>query len=536
MRKLLQRVCFRGLLVLMVCFGSLQLQAKTYTNKTFLATRSHNDNMAMEYAGWHKQTRKMMGKRWGGSFQATGFYQASTNDTDLGKYFGKYNSATGPNALNPYAGTIQDFIWVADRTTDYWALLLDPDFMIHDRAEAVTDTLDVKGTLRPEQTSYGIRLDYHQKLDKLAKGLYFKVSAPIVRIKNDMSMSYTGGLHNQQLTQIQQAKTPATVSLADYLAGRVYSTAADDATNIQDRLTHAKISGSQSTTAFADVTATFGYNFLYKEHKHLGVNVCLVIPTNDTPDGTWLFDAEHGLRGHWALGLGLDGAFELWQHGNKSIEFVGALSGKYVLPETEKRTLGFKYDDALVDTPNPNNFAGKLVPMGHYMLGGMSGVAGTFPLANVLTRDVMVRPGWQLEGLANMAFNWGNFTLDLGYNLYASERESVSVKTWADNTYGIADNTYNTISTNPFAADGTDTPADIRDGSVNGFIQRDHLVTESCVTPVQVTHKVYGGASYAFNGWEYPMMFGLGASWEFTQGSNAALDGYGLWLKTSINF
>ena len=102
-----------GLLLGVVGYGSVS--AKTYTDKTFLMPRSHNENLAMEYTGWHKQFRDIDEDKWGGAFQATAFYQASTNKTDLGKYFGKYNSASGPNRTNPYAGTIQDFIWVKDR-------------------------------------------------------------------------------------------------------------------------------------------------------------------------------------------------------------------------------------------------------------------------------------------------------------------------------------------------------------------------------------------------------------------------------------
>jgi hypothetical protein len=468
----------------------------------------------------------MLGKRWGGSLQATGFYQASTNKTDLGKYFGKYNSATGPSLNNPYAGTIQDFIEVKNRNVlgtqnNERAFLLDSRDIIHDHGGGITsasERLHTKGTFRPKQTSYGVRLDYHQKLDKLAKGLYFKVTAPIVHVKNDMGLCYTGTYPTQNLPW-----STTKVNLASYLAGNICIT------GTQKKLTHAKICGSDSTTGVADVKVTLGYNFLYKEHKHLGARVSLVIPTTDTPDGRRIFEAELGQRGHWALGLGVDSAFELWQHGNKSLEFVGAIDGLYILPETEKRTLGFKYTDTLKSTDLNGAgtiSAGKLVPMGWYMLGAQNGKKEVFPLANVLTQDVTVRPGWQVEAIAQLAFNWCDFTLDLGYNLFAKERESVMEKCWANDTYARASWTY-------------DPANDFHAGEIfynMGWIQRDHLVTEVAVTPVAVTHKVYGGASYAFNDWEYPLMLGIGASWEFTQGTNSALDGYALWAKLALTF
>jgi hypothetical protein len=508
------------LLVVFVGIGCLN--AKTYANKTFLATRSHNDNMAMEYTGWHKQWRKMLGSRWGGTLQAIGFYQASTNKTDLGKYFGIYNSAT-LDLDNPDAGQIRDFIEVKDlvsglsATDNQRAFLLESKYLFWYSNFNIPDAehLNAKGTFRPKQTSYGVRLDYHQKLDKLAKGLYFKIAAPVVHVKNDMRISYTGS----RLTQ-NYPGPPNQVTLSSYLAGTF------NVTGTQDALTHAKICGSDSTTGVADVKVTLGYNFLYKEHKHCGVSAYLVIPTNDTPDGVRLFESELGLRGHWAIGLGVDSAFELWQHGNKSLEFVGAINGLFVLPETEKRTLGFKYSDDMSGQDWMPISAGKLVPMGWYLLGGQSGKKGLFPLANVLTRDVTVRPGWQAEGIASLAFNWTDFTFDLGYNLFAKERESVMEKNWPNDTYARATISYNTD-------DAFSSSSIFGNGS---WIQRDDLITEVAATPVYVTHKIFGGATYAFNDWEYPFMLGLGASWEFTQGTNSALDGYALWAKVALAF
>lgn len=531
-----------GLLAISVVFGALD--AKVHTDKTFLMPRSHNENMAMEYTGWHKQFRKKNVNKWDGTIQATGFYQASRNDEDLGKYFGKYNSATGPNVTNPYADDIQDFIWVTSRPAvvntngatinNEMMLLLDPQHIIYDydgTADgfiADADSLDVKGTFRPKQTSYGVVFDWHQKLDKLTKGLYLKVSVPVVHVKNDMNICYTGA----NLTQLvpEYGNTSNTVSLAQYLGG-AYSL-----TNSQDALTHAKICGDNNKTGVADVDVTLGYNFMYNEHKHFGVNVALTIPTSSTPNGEFLFEETLGYAGHWALGMGIDCAFELWQHGSKSLEFVGAVNYKYVLNATEKRTLGIRYPYELNGTSPDNDFeasiAGKRIPMGWYMLGGEVGQTGLFPLANVLTRDVGVEPGSRVEALADLAFNWGNFTFDFGYNLFAKEAENVTVKCWNNNRYAIAGFGYD--------LEGAFTHEDsllysVYDNEDYVWIQRAHLIESDAATPVYVTHKLLAGFSYAWD-WKYPLMFGLGGSWEFVQGSNSALDGYAIWGKLGFTF
>jgi hypothetical protein len=336
-----------------------------------------------------------------------------------------------------------------------------------------------------------------------------------------MNVAYTGTKMSQKLPGTTTDKT-----LANYLAGNL------EIENVQEKLKYAKICGSDSKTGVADVELMLGYNFLYKEHKHCGVNVSITIPTTDTPDGKFLFEATIGQRGHWTLGLGVDSAFELWQHGEKSIEFNGAIKGKYIIPETEKRTLGFKYPNNLAGPADAAITAGKFVPMGWYMLGGKLGQKVLFPLANILTRDVGVRPGWQVEGLANMVFNWNDFTFDLGYNLFAKERESVMLKCWpSTGMYAVA--SYAANPATAFAA------GDVWPNPGNGdttWIMKEDIITEAAVTPVYVTHKIYGGVTYAMNDWEYPFMFGVGASWEFTQGTNSALDGYALWAKIAVTF
>ncbi|MCK4517916.1 hypothetical protein KAT92_04010 [Candidatus Babeliales bacterium] len=529
-------------------------QARTHTNKTFLMPRSHLDNMAMEYSTWHKQFRDIDEEKWGSSIQATGFYQESTNQSALGKYFGKYNNATGPNITNPYAGTIQDFIWVMERSVlagtpnfnNEKALLLESRWIIHDPKEFTpsSERLNVKGTFRPKQESYGIRLDYHQKLDKLAKGLYFKVSVPFVDVTNDMEIAYTGTADSSRLTQtlpdqdLVAAASRVKKSLADYLSGNITTTR-------QKALTHAKIAGSDSDSGVADIDVTLGYNFLYKEHKHLNANICLTIPTGNRVRGEKLFEAMVGNGHHWALGCGVDSAFELWKDEDSSLDFLFAANYKYLFDATEKRTLDFKYSNTAgtnVAAPLDTFLtAGKRVPMGYYFLGGKRGERQLFPLANVLTRDVGVDPGSQLEVLASLAFNHKGFTFDLGYNLFAKEGESVMVKDWPENTYAIAKQSFK-------EAAGADEliplfdPTNINHawGGGDGYkpmaIAREHLLEQDAATPVYVTHKIFGGMGYSYDEWDYPLMFGLGGSWEFTQGTNSALDGWALYGKIGVSF
>lgn len=523
-----------GLLATLVVFGSMS--AKVHTNKTFLMPRSHNENLAMEVTGWHKHYRDIDDKKYGGTLQATAFYEESTNESKLGEYFGVYNNASGPNITNPYAKCMMDFIWVKDRPglspaapptfNNEYALLLDPRRIIHDPAGTVSERLDVKGYIRPKRESYGVVFDFYHDIDKLTDGLYFKASVPVVHVKHDLRMCYTGSRCTQHLPYYDVNGTSA-VSLANYLAGSVCTT------GTQCPLTHAKICcDDDSTTGVEDVDLTLGYNFLYNEHKHFGVNVALTVPTTSKPNGERLFEAVLGYAGHWALGFGVDWAFELWQHRRRSLEFVGAINYKYVLEATEKRTLGFRYPSFANDI---YLLGKKRVPFGHYFLGAEQGIAGTFPLANVLTRDVGVAPGSRVEVLASFAYNHGNWAFDLGYNGFAKEAECICVKCWEDDRYALVTPTYDTT-----AAFDAGTDSFIYNGLQYGygpfFINKVDLLPCDAATPTYITHKIFGGVSYSWHGWRYPLLLGIGGSWEFVQSGNAALENYALWLKGGFSF
>jgi hypothetical protein len=79
MKKLL-----KSLFLFALVFSSV----KASTNKTFLLPRSHGVNLAMEYTTWNELLQMKDDDRFGAHFQATVFYQDSTDDDDLGRYFG----------------------------------------------------------------------------------------------------------------------------------------------------------------------------------------------------------------------------------------------------------------------------------------------------------------------------------------------------------------------------------------------------------------------------------------------------------------
>lgn len=478
---------------------STSISPRTYTNKTFLMPRPVLENMAMEYTTWHTQVDKDKLK-WGGSLQATGFYQKSTNKANIGDYFGFYWDDED---------RIVDYINIVTKT-DEQPDGIDQYFITHDylmQEEVILPTGKIK--FEPNQESYGLRLDYYQAW----KRWFLKISTPIVKVKTDLNRFSDNLSYMYGADPSTNGKT-----LYDVLSGNFQNT---DETNLQECLKYAKIGGAQDEAGLGDIAVTIGYNIYKKNDNYVRFGAEVTIPTSNSATGEYLFEPIYGNGDYWALGGTFDAKATLWDEKDAAIQFLVGLRLKYLFEQTEKRTLGFTKYDNTDSCPKDN-----LYDFGHYYLGGQNGKNALFPLANVLTRDVKVNPHLHFEGLLGLALISGNFTLDIGYNIFAKEGEDLSLKDcWKDDTYAVAKIGFKTTDvfdiTNP--------------AHVHLKINNSNLNLNVAATPTQITHKVYLGAGYAFNQRKHPIMLGLGTSYEFIS-ANTALENFAVWGKVGISF
>jgi hypothetical protein len=516
--------------------------ADTSFNKTFFMPKSHNPNLAMESTTWHEQTRLHDEEKWGGTVQVAPFYEASTNEKDIGKYFG---------IKNPYASyRHEDYIWCND--DDIASPINSYDWIRYNDNDYISN-LDANFRFRPNRETFGIRFDWHQKLDKLVDGLYFKIDLPVVQVRT--SLGYTGSSSTQQLPTHSDFSSPATSanlgsvaptafsgeakSFEDYLTGNLLN---NEISVKQVALSHYKIHNGQTQTGLADLNFLLGYNLFEQPEKHFGINATVLVPLGNTPDGEYRFEAITGNGGHWGFGGGINTAWEIWKKDNKALDLSIVVDYKYLLKGTEKRTLNFR-NSVTSDYGIQSGFA---LPWGPYYLGGQSGDTQATPLANFLTQDVDVDPGSQVDCMVDLTLNLGNWTFDLGYELFAKEEEKVSVKSWSDTSYGVADPDWNTrVAFITGDADSTTLrtiyrgSAGVAEGTrstaTEYCIKQADLLTNDAETPQKIVHKVFGGFGYNFSSWEYPVMFAGGASREFTSG-NGALENWALWLKAGVTF
>lgn len=475
----------------LICLAVLSFGSSLVASseKTFLMPRSFNTNLAMEYTTWHDLVFNYPYKNQS-NLQFTPFYQASTEGSDIGEYFGVGNSKNSFKIFTQAevnAGT-------ADVINRY---------LIHDHQNNLHQNIDGTVVLTPKQRAGGLRIDFFQHLNFPFKKMFFKASMPLVYVENDLNY------------EVKDVENDPKQTILSFFKGE---TIEQDAINKQDALTHAKLPESKkSKFGVADIDIALGYKIIAKENKHLFLNAAVTIPTGTRTRGEYLFEPLYGNGHHVALGLGLDAAFRLWKKQRHSGKIFFAVNYRYLFEGTEKRTI-------------PLNKVGYKAAH-YYLTAKKDDVIGTAltPAANILTQDVSVRPGNQFDAIAMFNFKSKRFLLDIGYNLYTRETESISLKgQWKDDEYGVVKNDFNVTADASHPFNPTSVHAEFA-------INNDILDIQGAATPSQLTHKLFGGVGYKFTIINNPSTVGIGGSYEFVN-SNNALENYAIWAKLGLSF
>lgn len=495
-----------ALILLGICSSSLLYGSSKHSRKTYLATRPQGVNAAMEYTTWHRHAYKKTPKI-RTHLQVVPFYQKSQEGDEIGKYFGIGNQK------NSFKVGSNDAL-IADNVD------IRNNLLIHDATHENNSALRGTVTFDPEQEVWGSRFDLFQELDCLLNNVYFKVSAPLVHVANDMGMQITDPT-NAVVQAEPVGPTDTEFSLEDFFKGNV-SISAAGSTNLQSPLQKAKIAGRRTATGIADIDLSLGYKLYDKERCHIFLSVDGTIPTGNTVRGDYLFEPIYGNGRHWALGGSLDAGATLWDScsGCYKVRLLGTAHYKYLFEATENRTLSLNFQDGNL----------KNAPLGHYFLIGRNGQQNLplFPAANILTQPLDITPGNMVDSMIMLAFHAKSFTFDLGYNLFWREHETVHLKQdfIQPNTFGVANPIYQTNAVFDFAMGAR----------VTQIISPKDINLNAVTTPSLLTHKIFAGLGYtSYKDCENIYSLGIGGSYEFAS-TNVDLENFALWLKACFSF
>ncbi len=296
-------------------------------------------------------------------------------------------------------------------------------------------------TFKPQAHSYIFDVEYYIGLDEWLEGLYFRFHAPLVGTNFNLNFNenvtapgvngYVAGYFGTTaiardllLTSFEQF---ASLGMAPNLTSAGVTFAP---------LTAAKISNQHhSSVRLAELQAAFGWNFIQEDDHHFGLNIRGYAPCGTRPEGTYLFEPIVGNGHHWELGLGVTCHFDLLTDFCKDryIGFYFDANLTHMFGARQTRTFDLADNPLsrymlveLLGTPVQNLFvnnaqglaAGGLAPTGQFQ-------NVYTPLANVTTFDVEVRVAAQVDAVAMIDIQWGNWNFDFGYDYWAKTCQNI---------------------------------------------------------------------------------------------------------------
>lgn len=530
------RIIFASVFVLsaqLIFMSSSLLARNCPTNRTHLTPRSHGVNIALEKtAPWPNLVNRDTQQAYGGSVQATFFLERATEQGAIARYF-MFPSTAKPSC-GPCKGECASVVlprtatwdpagggaYVADARGAGSTADLDLGFLMHSAFTGDTSNTfpgnvgpSSSTELRfcPEHNAMGVTFNYHQDLRCLLKGLYLQVAVPVVSIENSLGME-TFGAEKDELSKFFYG------TKAEIPQGRFIDNA-----NAFVNLTKAKISMcSRTETLVADVDLMLGYKVMNKPNGQASINIGLTIPTGNTPNGEYVFDAIVGNGNHLGFGVGFDSRILLWQNVRcfDSFALNVAANYRYLFRNGETRTFGLIIDGQRLNFGQYHLLIDRTQQPGSSLPNATPPTTGQqlIPAANLTTLRADVTPGSQFDGMISCNGNHGNFTFDIGYNLFARAREKVCINPYCaeaqfpDGKWAIAtrnaDMRVNTL----------DLPMTIENAPdhIYKYVNRENLDVNTARTKLFVTHKLFMGAGYFTKDWSMPLMLGIGTHVEWS--------------------
>lgn len=476
---------------LLLAIGSVAVADSN--NRIYMAVRPQLANMPLAQATFYSHANND-NPSFGGTWQATTFFEQSTERDKAGKYF----SFTDNNSF-AIKGSVIDPLNIADASVD----ALPGNFALDRLYDGVI-------SFRPQRTSYGVHLNYQQELNHVAEALYFTFSAPVVSVEHTLGMQ----------EKITTNPNLGAATFTDVMAGKRLN--ADFAQSVQA----ARITGKNRVVGLADVRVGLGKRFLQTDAARVQGHFSVTVPTGNEVTGTSIFEPIVGNGGHWGLGCGLQSRLNVWKNEDNedhrcSIWVMGDVN--YLFRATQTRLIGFA---------GKQKSGAQFARMRQQDPAAVPNLLPNFlPGANVMTRGLHVTPGVQAEGLVWADYTWNAFKLGVGYDIFARQREWLDLRDdwYAPGTYGLVSRVGGVDSGSTIKINATTAPG----GGANGqFITPADLDLLPC--KAAVSHKFASQISYVLNT-DNPSYVGLGGGYEFA-GNNDLLSMWQAWAKFGISF
>ncbi len=436
-------------LIIAINFSLFNLKADTTPlhPTSIFVPRSQGANTARELVGW----QEFIYKDTCNFYVTTDLafeYQQTFKDQRIAKYIFGSNKLTfmGSQVPNQFTGT--DFCYTTT-TNRSCANLCCP--LIADYFGLPTD---YKQTINICPSIENIIWDFEMfmGLDKITKGLYFRLHAPLTisrwTLFNSKELAscceQSANLAVDQFPEcyMSEAATNSVGTLADALCGKTFG-------DMKTPWAYGKFSQcTRSLTRVADVDLILGYNIWQGEDYHAGLYLQTVVPTGNLPNPEFIFSPIVGNGKHWEFGLGLTGHTLLWQKGTEQRLLIYAEGNiTHLFANTQKRSFDFLNNCffsrymLLKEFDSSGNYIGNLINA-----------------INFATREAQVDVKVKADFSAKLSYYHCDFGFDFGFNIYGNTQEHVCIKNYTNSlderffgfkgTQGVCAIQYNEVSGN----------------------------------------------------------------------------------------
>ncbi len=254
-----------------------------------------------------------------------------------------------------------------------------------------------------------------------------------------------------------------------------------------------------------DIYIKLGYDLVRTLKKHIGLYACTSIPTGNKPCSCYLFEPLVGTV-HARIGGGLNASVLFADHDNRQWTVLTDVRYCYAFANNERRsfdlTCNGDWSRYLLLVTEAQQF-------------------NTLPAINLCTHDVRVTLGSTIDLWAALHYEHAQHHIEVGYNFWWRDRESINMCTtcFCDNyyIYNLASGCDPALSCSPTAnisqsVDGTNAVSSTTSCTP---LKSTDLNSCSAAHPRTHTHKIYGALAYHGKQHDFPVMMGLGISYEF---------------------
>ena len=486
LNNLIQKKHFK-LLSFAIFFSILSIShSHGKTNRTFFMPRTINQdlviqsNMSQHFINEFEETINSPEQM---DFFAnpTVFYQSSTSSNKLCKYF-------FPENKTELIISGKDIATKKDIAAEW--------FFIADNSGTRSDNFESKISIRPEYKSFGLNINLNQKLNFISNKLLLSVNLPFVQVKTDI-----------QLKEYDVKNAPTS---------NPYNMPYHNPTNVTEyfnnsTLKYSKLkNGILKLNDLADIKVKFSYEIKRSDSLIASIYGQTIIPTGQKPTAEYLFEPIAGNGGHFAIGLGANLEFEIFENFN----LLATVDYNYLFETSQLRTFDL------------NNG-----PWSRYLL---LVTKDQFPIngVNILTQDCNIKPKSQFQTFIAIHYLFNSFHFELGHNLWYKSAEDVELRNAFPSDIGIAALKDGTINGNTLQNAKISTNPD-QDGTAFTPIKQEEINISSGTHPSSLSNKFYASSGFEGKFKDNPYQANIGFAYEFGKG-NETLNDWSIWL--SLNF